>query len=433
MPSSAPFDSALRAWLTAAFRTIPAAVLVVSLAGVASAEQDPTVQKQGPATSNGTWTFGIDGVAFATFNRQGGRRGETEFVSQNWVMATASRPLPRGSLTLSAGLSAEPLTVGAAGYSELFQVGEAYRNLQVTDHQHPHDLIMQLAAAWHIPVGSQATLTLAGAPIGEPALGPVAFIHRASSSENPSAPLSHHIFDSTHIASSVLTVRLDRRPFAVEASAFRGREPDEHRYDIELGAVDSWSARVWLNPLREWTVQASHGFLYEPERLEPGSQRRTNGSVSWHRERPSTLIAATAAVGRNRRPFSTVRALLVESTGRAGRTSLFGRFESLTVETEILLFPRIVHVPHPGELIDRVKQLTVGGVQDLASLRGFRFGVGGDIAFYSVPALLQLTHERRPVSYHVFVRVQPPSRGGRMWNMTMGQPMGTGAHTMHHE
>ena len=43
---------------------------------------------------------------------------------------------------------------------------------------------------------------------------------------------------------------------------------------------------------------------------------------------------------------------------------------------------------------------------------------------YDVPELLQGTHDRRPHSYHVFLRVQPPARGGRMWNMTMGQPMG---------
>lgn len=394
---------------------------------VVTSGQDPS-QTQSQAAITGAWSFGVDGVLFATFDRQGGRRGETQFIAQNWFMAMGTRRLPRGTLTLSGGISLEPLTVGKAGYSEIFQVGEAYRNLQVTDRQHPHDLVMQLAAAWHLPVGKQMSLTLAGAPVGEPALGPAAFIHRAASSENPTAPLSHHIFDSTHISAGVLMIGLNRGPFAIEGSLFRGREPDEDRYDLEVGALDSWSARAWFRPGPEWAIQGSYGFLHQPERLEPGDQRRTNGSVSWFRQRGSTLTATTVAVGRNVRPFSTVRALLVELMHRAGRTSLFGRFESLTVETEILLFPQIVHVPHPGELIHPVKELILGGVRDVANVRGFRLGIGADVVLYGVPEFLQVTHDKRPVSYHVFLRVQPPAVGGRMWNMTMGQPMGANGH-----
>src|SRR5438445_7096020 len=164
-------------------------------------------------------------------------------------------------------------------------------------------------------------------------------MHRASSAETPTAPLSHHIFDSTHIADGVVLGRVDRGPISVEGSIFRGREPDEDRYDVDFGALDSWSARVWFRPGSEWAIQGSHGYLHEPEQLEPGDQRRTNGSVSWLRQRGSNFVAATAAVGRNARRFSTVRALLLELTGQSGRTSLYSRFEALTVETEILLFP----------------------------------------------------------------------------------------------
>jgi hypothetical protein len=401
---------------------------------VRGATQNPVAADQAQGNTASPWSLSVDGVAFATFNRQGSRRGETEFVSQNWVMVMGMRPLARGMLTLSGGLSAEPLTIGAGGYSHIFQVGEAYQNLQVTDRQHPHDLLMQLAATWRVPIGNQVNFTVAGGLVGEPALGPVAFIHRASSFENPTAPLSHHIFDSTHIGHGVVTMGVDRGPLAFEASAFRGREPDEHRYDLDLGALDSWSTRLWIRPGPEWAIQGSYGHLHEPEALEPGDQRRTNGSVSWFRQRGAHFTAATAAVGRNARPFSKVRALLLELTQQWGRTSVFSRFESLTVETEILLFPQVVHRPHPGELIDPVKQLTVGAVRDVASIRGFQLGVGADVAFYGVPETLQFTHDRRPASYHVFMRVRPPAIGGRMWNMTMGAPMGgpTGHEGMNH-
>ena len=41
--------------------------------------------------------------------------------------------------------------------------------------------------------------------------------------DNPEAPISHHWLDSTHIAVTAGVVVSD---WKVEASAFRGREPD---------------------------------------------------------------------------------------------------------------------------------------------------------------------------------------------------------------
>ena len=246
-------------------------------------------------------------------------------------------------------------------------------------------------------------------------------MHRASSVDNPTAPLSHHIFDSTHIANGVVTVGLDRGPLAVEGSVFRGREPDEHRYDLEFGALDSWSARIWFRPGKEWAIQASHGYLHEPEQLEPGDQRRTNGSVSWLRQRSSGFTAVTVAAGWNVRNYSTVHALLAEVTHQSGATSVYSRFENMTAETEILLFPEVVHRPHPGELVDPIREITSGIVRDVANVRGLHVGVGADIVFYDVPPLLQFTHGDHPVSYHIFLRIRPPVRGGRMRNMTMGQ------------
>jgi hypothetical protein len=371
------------------------------------------------------WTVGFNSVIFGTFNRQGGLRGDTEVVSQNWAMAMATRRAGRGVLTVSGMLSAEPFTAPNPGYSALFQQGEAYRGLQITDHQHPHDLLMQLSATWRVRVGEHYGVTLAGGPQGEATLGPVAFMHRPSSFENPTAPLSHHIFDSTHISSGALLAGVDRGPVSVEASWFRGREPDENRYDLDTGRLDSWATRVWVRPGREWTIQASHGRLHEPEQLEPGDQRRTSASASWLRERGANFTAVTAALGRNQRTYSRVRAALVEFTHHRGRTSVYGRFEDLTVETEILLFPEIVHQPHPGELVDPIRTMTGGAVRDVANVRGFKVGIGGDVSIYRVPPLLQFTHAARPVSFHLFVRVRPPMRGGRMWNMTMGRPMGS--------
>ena len=393
--------------MSSSIRTLVLIVLWFG-ASVASAQDQPPPQTLPPPDS---WQVALDGALFATFDRQGGLRGDTALTSQNWLMATAARPVRAGTLRVTAMVSAEPLTIGAAGYPQVFQEGESYRNLQITDHQHPHDLFMQLTAAWRQPIGARAAVSVSGGPVGEAALGPVAFMHRPSASEIPSAPLTHHIFDSTHIVAGVVTLGADRGPLAIETSFFRGREPDEHRYDLEFGTLDSWSARVWFRPTPAWSLQASHGFLHEPEALEPGDQRRTNASVSWLRESDEEHVTAvTGAVGRVVRPFSTLRGALLEATHRAGRTSFYGRYEDRTLETEILLFPQIVHVPHPGELVDPIRALTLGMVQDFAEWRGLRIGGGADIVLHRVPELLEFTHGADVRSGHVFVRVRP-SRG----------------------
>jgi hypothetical protein len=393
-----------------------------------SGDDMAAMQAIGHREANG-WHAAFDAMAFLTFNVQGGARGKTQVGSQNWIMGVLTRDAGRAALDVTTMLSAEPLTVGAAGYSEIFQEGEAYRGLQVTDRQHPHDLLMQLSAAWRMPVARNTTFTIAGGPVGEAALGPVAFMHRPSSAENPTAPLSHHVFDSTHVSEGVVLGRIERGPLALEGSVFHGREPDEHRYDLDLGKLDSWSVRGWFRPRPSWTIQVSHGFLHEPEQLEPGDQRRTNASVSWLDQHGSGYTAVMIAVGRIDRTYSVVGSFLGEATHRVGRTSLYGRFERLSVETEILLFPQVVHRPHPGELVDPVGALTAGAVRDVASIRTLLVGVGADVSVYNPPPLLQITHGDRPVSFHLFVRIaRPPDR--RMWNMTMGASDMDGRHVM---
>jgi hypothetical protein len=170
-------------------------------------------------------------------------------------------------------------------------------------------------------------------------------------------------------------------------------------------------------------MQVSHGFLRQPEQLEPGNQRRTNGSASWLRQRESGFTAVTAALGRTSRNYSTVHALLVEATEQWRGTSVYGRLEAMTVETEILLFPEVVHHPHPGELVDPIREVTVGAVRDVADVHEIRVGIGGDVVFNGVPEILQFVYGPSPRSFHLFVRLRPVARGGRMWNTTMGQPM----------
>jgi hypothetical protein len=153
----------------------------------------------------------------------------------------------------------------------------------------------------------------------------------------------------------------------------------------------------------------------------------------WFREREANYSALTTAVGWTNRQFSTVHAVLVEGTHHVGATSIYGRFENVKVETEILLFPGIVHRPHPAELVDPINAFTAGTIRDIARVKALSLGLGGDVTFYRLPPLLQVTHEPHPVSFHVFLRIARASLTDRMWNATMAghdaaHPTMTGHH-----
>ena len=380
------------------------------------------------APARSAWTFMQDGIVFVNFNHQGGPRGGNELVVPNWWMGMASRETARGRFTLNGMLSLDPGTVGSDGYRELFQAGEAFQGRPLIDRQHPHDFFMQLAAVWRMPLNDTSGFTLAGGPVGEPALGPVAFMHRASAGDNPAAPLGHHTFDSTHIAYGVVTAAVDRGPWVIEGSLFNGREPDEHRWDFDFGALDSFSGRVWFKPNEEWEVQASSGRLKNPEELEPGNIVRSTVSGSWMRRNGQTFSAVTAGFGRNNTDHGSRNAFFVEGARHADVNTVYGRFEAVQAETLLLETDSFVE-GSSADIKNTVLAFTAGGVRDVGSWRGFEGGIGADVTFYGVPAALQPIYSNHPISFHVFFRLRPPAGSmGRMWNMRMSQP--TAGHSM---
>jgi hypothetical protein len=236
-------------------------------------------------------------------------------------MGMASRETSRGRLTLTSMFSLDPATVGNDGYREIFQAGEALNGRPLIDRQHPHNLFMQLAAVWQVRVNESTGFTLAGAPIGEPALGPVAFMHRASAADNPTAPLGHHTFDSQHVSFGVITAAVDHGPVVIEGSVFNGREPDENRWEIDFAPLDSFSLRAWYRPDDEWEFQASSGRLKSPEALEPGTIVRSTVSGAWTRRNGASIASVTAGFGRNDTDHGARHAIFRSSSkDRAMRT-----------------------------------------------------------------------------------------------------------------
>src|SRR5690242_16046259 len=98
------------------------------------------------------WTFMQDGILFVMFNDQDSSRGERELRAPNWWMGMGQRPIKSGVLTVDVMLSLDRATVGAEGYSHIFQIGETFNGIALIDHQHPHDFLMQLAAVWRQPL-----------------------------------------------------------------------------------------------------------------------------------------------------------------------------------------------------------------------------------------------------------------------------------------
>jgi hypothetical protein len=153
----------------------------------------------------GPWSLMFHGNVFLQYIDEGGERGESQIGSVNWLMGMAQRPLGGGALALRAMVSAEPFTVGECGFPQLLQSGESCNGEPLHDRQHPHDLFMELAAKYDRALTDRVGVEVYGGPVAEPALGPTAFPHRPSSMPYPSAPISHHWLDASHISFGSVT------------------------------------------------------------------------------------------------------------------------------------------------------------------------------------------------------------------------------------
>ena len=395
-----------RAILTGAIAAILAAASARAQPEAESIPENPdpmSAMEDMPAMPH--WMTMAHGWAFIDANRQGGPSGGSELESQNHLMTVAMRSWAVGKLSLLGTFTLEPLTIPARGSRELFQRGETYHDVLLVDRQHPHDLFVQLAASWERETGA-GRLRLYAGPIGEPALGPVAYPHRLSASENPVAPLGHHNQDSTHIAADVATIGWKYTIFEVEASAFHGREPDENRWNIDQGRIDSYSGRFWLRPAPGWALQVSTGHLEHPEKIEPGNQTRSTASVGWEKPTPSGFFAATLIAGRNSTPDGPEWGKTLEWTWKfGGMNFLYGRIES--VDRDLYELEHKIQRPE-GVAPDRtaIDAATLGFVRDLPLLPELEPGVGFDATTYRFTRRLDAVYGAHPVSVHGFIRLR---------------------------
>jgi hypothetical protein len=350
------------------------------------------------------WSVMTHGWINLNADRQDGPRGANKTFVSGMLMTMAQRPLGDGTFGVRAMLSPEPL-MGPNGYPLLLATGETANGItHLVDRQHPHDLFMELASTYSYNLSSTSSLFVYGGLPGEPALGPPAFMHRTSGMDNPEAPISHHWLDSTHITFGVVTAGVVLNDWKVEASAFRGREPDQYRYDIERPSLDSFAGRVSWNPVRELSLQVSYGHLTSPEQLAPAvnEDRVTASAIYTTPFGDGHLWSTTLAWGRKMlRPGDALDGWLVESAAiLKPNVTLFMRAERVA-ENELT-----DDIPGLEGRIFTVNKLTIGGIYDFLRTEHTKFGIGGLASRYVLPADLKAEYGRDLTSFMVFGRLK---------------------------
>jgi len=358
----------------------------------------------------GAWTLMLHGSAVVQYDHQAGLRGDSRVSLIDWAMLAASRTVAGGRLHLRGMISSDPWGVGSRGYPLLLQTGESDRGVPLHDHQHPHDLFMELAVLYERAVARNFAVSLYAAPVGEPAVGPAAFPHRPSASDDPLAPLAHHWQDGTHITFGVLTAGVCTRTTKLEASVFNGREPDENRtnFDYAGRALDSYSARLSVNPGARWSLSAWYAYLKSPETLHPEESLHRLGAALLTvapfgrrgRAAMAVMYGANARIGTGRLSNSVVVEANVDLDGTS---AVFGRVEYVRKTAEDLV---VASVPPAAEY--DVGALALGYRRALTTVRGVTAGVGVRGAVNFIPSTLEAVYgSRAPLGFAVYFTLRP--------------------------
>lgn len=363
-------------------------------------QPDSSAPMTGPMTMSGDWMFMAHGTLNFVYDHQSGPRGDNKAFAGGMLMGMADHPLANGMVRFRAMLSPDPV-MGPAGYPLLLATGETANGRdRLIDRQHPHDFFMELSGSVSQKLGPNSSAFLyAGLP-GEPAFGPPSFMHRESIMDSPEAPIIHHWLDSTHITFGVVTAGLAFDRVKIEASRFNGREPDQHRWNIETGPLDSTSFRFSWNPARTLAFQGSWAHLVDPEQLEPNvNQTRWSASAQWADEvAPGWHAAATLAWGRKSSLGHNDDGVAAEGSLKSGTWTIFGRAEM--VDSRELIQGR-------DEPAYRVGKVSLGAVRDFRIANHVSLGAGALFSLNFVPdAVAPLYGGHNPTGAMGFVRIK---------------------------
>jgi hypothetical protein len=364
----------------------------------------------------GPWMYMLHGDIYLRYNKQDlldkGSRGASKWDAPNMVMLMGQRNVgARGLFHFNTMFSLDPITVGGAGYPLLFQTGESFKGQPLVDRQHPHDLISEFSVSYAHSFSPKSDVFLYVGYPGEPALGPAAYVHRPSGFFNPDAPLTHHWVDATHITFGVATLGFRYGNWKVEGSSFTGREPGENRYNLEKPRFDSWSGRLSWNPTASWALQASHGFIKEPEVFHPGENvNRTTVSGTYSRRGfGETFTNVTALWGMNKtHGHDGEHGVLLEASRAARRKTIYGRYEWVQKSLEEL---NLDESEFGHDAVFPVNAFTAGFSYDILTIGRTKFALGTQLSFYNPDKRLGQLYGDNPIAGQVYLRIFPRAMG----------------------
>jgi len=391
LPGGAPADARPHA-MTGALGAYPA-----QREASGTAWQPDASSHGGVHAAAGDWMLMGHANLNLVYSTQNGPRGGDKAFAAGMVMGMARREAGPGTLQFRAMLSPDPL-MGRRGYPLHLAAGETADGVTLlVDRQHPHDFFMELSASYSLPLGPNASAFLYGGLPGEPAFGPPAFMHRMAIADSPEAPITHHWLDSTHITFGVVTAGVIVGNVKLEASRFNGREPDERRWNIETGPLDSTAARLSWNPTPNLSLQASWAHLVSPEQLDPHEHStRWSASALWtHRFGSDNWFAATLAWGNK----DGADAVAAEAGLGLGLWTLYSRAE-FAQNNE--LDPG---AGHHGP-IRNVGKVSLGAIRDFPVGPNVRLGLGAQVTQNFVPAALEASYAGDPRGAMAFIRLK---------------------------
>ena len=361
--------------------------------------------------SIGSWNFMIMARAFIVATQQSAPRGGDKLYGPNWAMFSAEHSFAGGSILLQSMFSLDPATITNRSYPLLFQTGETAFGKPLVDAQHPHDFFMGLGIHYARSLGENTILHFYYAPVGDPALGPVAFPHRASAGELPQATLGHHWQDSTHIADNVFTAALKYRWLRLEASSFYGTEPGEHRWLIDWGTMNSYAGRLSVSPSKNWTAQVSAGRLTKPERQSAGDVVRITSSIHYTRSVAGSSDWSSSLIwGRNHDNLSrhNLNSYLAETVYPLTPRNVFtGRVELVDKDELFADNPAFeAQLDHTAGSTFRIKSFTAGYTRYLARVKDIDVGLGANATAYGIPSAIQPYYGEHPWGVNLFVSLR---------------------------
>jgi hypothetical protein len=358
------------------------------------------------------WMYMLHGNLFLRYNNQDfsnkGSRGGDKFDAPSWFMFMGQRKVGEKNIFhFSSMFSLDPLLVGGYGYPLLFQSGEAYKGKALVDRQHPHDLFSELSVSYsHAFSKNTDAFIYVGYP-GEPALGPVAFMHRPSAFYNPDAPLSHHWSDATHITFGVATLGVRFGDVKLDGSLFTGREPNDKRYDFDTPKFDSYSGRLSYNPSKNWALQVSHGFIKSPEELHPDEDvNRTTASAIYSLPLENEgWINVSSVYGLNKtKGHSGENSFLFEASWKMKSLALYSKYEYVEKSVEELSLDENIY---GTDVLFPVNAFTLGLNYDVLHIGTTNIAAGGQFSYYHADKKLNPLYGKNPMAFEAYLRIYP--------------------------